>query len=107
MQSAHYNRDCPDYGILNPADMGMLAQAIKRAKDSGQWIKLDKPIDGCISALSNVGDSVHHVGTYLDVDGGRILHCAERIHTVAQSPRELRKIGISLAEYYIHKSWRT
>lgn len=105
VQRNHYNRDCPDYDIVNPADQGLVAQAIRRARDSLKWVKLTKPVDGCITTMSNGKDDPHHVGVYLSVDGGGILHARSKHGVLFQKRTHLRALGVNVIDYYHHRSW--
>ena len=109
VQVNHFNRECPDYNVLNPNDIGMVASAIHRAQDSGKWIRLVKPINGCIVAMSQSGktDESHHVGMYLEEDGGMILHCTPRAGVTCVKKNQLIRYGLVIVGYYIHRTWLT
>jgi hypothetical protein len=52
-----------------------LIKFIKSHPEHQNWTKVDEPVHGGVVELSN---SYHpnHVGVYLDIDGGGILHCS-------------------------------
>lgn len=47
---------------------------IKKSSYVDNWARIDKPEHGCLVEMSQ---SVipHHIGTYLDVNGGGVFHC--------------------------------
>lgn len=72
------------------------------ADESAEWERLCIPEDMCAVALSKSVKFLHHVGIYLDIDGGLIMHSHETSGVVIQSVQELRNQGWKRFEYYAH-----
>ena len=68
------------------------------------WAQLDLPIDFCGVGLSMSKKFIHHVGVFLDVDGGQILHCHEKAGVIIESPSEMRMKSWRTINYYGHFS---
>lgn len=63
------------------------------------WNQLKEPEHLCAVALGRVS-LTHHVGIYLEDDGGLILHCHETSGVIIQSPHEMRLEGWNSIKYY-------
>lgn len=65
---------------------------------TGKWQIVDLPQHGdCVSMRE--GDWPH-VGIYLDIDGGKILHCCEGHGVIATRPKQLRSLSFGRVKYY-------
>lgn len=106
IQKERYNREVPKHAFVSPYDRLRLTREMERATHGTEWIQLDKPQEGCVVGLST-SKLVYHVGVYLDIDGGRILHSCEGKGVLAQSLPSLRANGWSLIRFYTHRSWPT
>lgn len=67
--------------------------------NSGDWTQLEKPTHLCGVALSKSG-IIHHVGVYLNIDRGLILHCHEKSGVIIEQPSRMRQMGWSTIKYY-------
>ena len=45
---------------------------------TGNWVQVNQPVDGCLILMS-AGRLWHHVGMWLDINSGRVLHSREGI----------------------------
>lgn len=108
IQQQHFHRDCPLYDVLCPADTLVAARAISHAmsEKSTPWAAIPKPIDGCVVAMGQ-SKAMHHVGVYLALDGGRVLHCMDRDGVILQKLSALPVYGWHRVEFYTHTSWPT
>lgn len=52
-----------------------LIKFIRNHPEHKNWVKSDKPVHGGVVEMSN-STHPHHIGVYLDIDGGGILHCS-------------------------------
>lgn len=68
-----------------------------------KWEVLEKPIDGCVCGLSQT-KRITHVGLYLDIDGGRVLHSVEKLGVVCQPVSSLLANQFNTIVYYKPKS---
>lgn len=78
-----------------------LVKFIKEHTEHQNWEKIENPIHGCIVEMSN-SNHPHHIGVYLDIDGGGILHCC--VAGVAfDSLFNLKSAGWRKLVFYKHK----
>lgn len=73
--------------------------AISAHSTTPMWSPIDAPVDGCVVAMGK-REWPHHVGVYLDVDGGRIVHCLERVGCASDKLSTLRKSGWGFMKFY-------
>jgi hypothetical protein len=57
------------------------------------------PSDGCL-VLMGKREWPHHIGVYLDTDGGKIMHCLEHVGSAIDSVRSLKAAGWGLMKFY-------
>ncbi len=53
------------------------------------WATVDKPTDGC-AVLFGSKSRRFHIGTYVDVDGGGVLHCDQKVGVIFTSMHAFR-----------------
>ncbi len=95
------------FGIHLPSLPGVTALGIlslmkklKGALDE-EWAQVKEPFDGCGVAMSQ-SHSIHHVGVYADVDGGKIVHAWDGHNVIADSRRGLAHKGFKIVLFYRH-----
>lgn len=66
-----------------------------------EWVRVEKPSEGCAVAIGFINE-FHHVGIYVEVDGGVVLHSYRKRGVVAQSVASLRLLGLHKIEFYRH-----
>jgi hypothetical protein len=59
-----------------PGDIKSLVRFVRDHPERGNWRRVEKPVHGGVVEMSHAVIP-HHVGIYLDIDGGGILHCSE------------------------------
>jgi len=84
-------------GVVNGDILG-ISRTIWRGCDS-VWKEIPKPIDGCAVGMS-LRTILHHVGIWLEADGGKVLHCWERGSVIAEPLRLLRLKGIKVIKFF-------
>lgn len=67
--------------------------------ESRSWKQVAKPDNFSVVAMST-NKLIHHVGIWLDIDGGTVLHAMEKSHVVAQSLMSLRSSGFQTFKFY-------
>lgn len=84
------------------AEAGTLetVRRIEGWKDLPEWETLAAPVHGCAVAMS-MNLRFHHVGMFLDVDGGLVIHAADGRNVVAESLPRLRQTGIKRQAFFI------
>lgn len=98
----HYGIKLEHYAGVDPKDTRKVSRLLAAATD-GQplWKRLQTPSDGCAVAMST-GRAFHHVGVWLDLDKGIVLHAMDRLNVLAQSLSGLRSLGITRIEFYAY-----
>lgn len=76
----------------------IMNETIKREME---WERVSKPFEGCAVAIGGT-ELFHHVGIYLEANGGLILHCSDMSRTVAQTPAAMKSAGLSRLAYFKH-----
>jgi len=66
-----------DFGV-SVGDVSAFDAAVSQEKASQSWRQLRQPVDGCVVLMSR-SRLFHHIGMYLDVNGGRVLHSREGV----------------------------
>lgn len=100
----HYATELPQYAGINPKDTPARTRAFTTASGAGDWLPLAAPADGCVVGLS-AGRLIHHVGIFLAIDGGLVLHACDGKGVLCQSLPALRASGFNRISFYQHSSW--
>jgi cell wall-associated NlpC family hydrolase len=80
--------DLPQYAGLKDVGSDEVKRLLGCAAESGTWIELDRPQDLCVVTMGQA--QVDHVGIFVAVDGGRVLHCGRRLGVVCSPLAEVR-----------------
>lgn len=98
------------FGVVLPAYPGICGanlMAAGRRIDQGrrnyEWQRIDTPEHGCTVAMSQ-SRRFHHVGIWLDLDGGRILHSRAGAGTLLESIGSLKRSRWRVA-FYRHRDF--
>lgn len=98
VQREHYGRDLPAIHV-DAGDLAALGAAFARHPERARWRRVEAPQDGdCV--LTHKGAHADHVGVYLDLDGGRILHSVRGSGVVCTALPVLRRMGWHPLEFY-------
>ena len=97
IQAKHYDRIVPivDVDVMDIRDVIHKVDAEKKA----HWEQIDKPEDGCAVLMSRNRYPVH-IGMWLDIDGGKVLHCAQGMGVVFQNRQALKFDGWTGITYW-------
>lgn len=74
VQREHFNIDVPEIRINPIADTSGKFRAFKEHNEFNNWHEVKTPKDGD-AVLMGAGNCVSHIGIFLEVDLGGILHC--------------------------------
>lgn len=105
----HYGVTLPQYEqisikeTITAADKAAYMRVMQEAIQDGTWEHLAIPVDGCAVAMSS-HTQIHHVGIFLNVDGGRILHAARGKGVLCQSLPAVR-VMYNRIEFYLKHPW--
>lgn len=69
-----------------------------------EWEEVESPFDGCAVGMSQ-SEALHHVGIYIDADGGKIVHCWGGSNVIADSLKSLKIRGFKIIKFYRHRLW--
>lgn len=71
--------------------------------DRSDWIEVQTPQDGDVIQMGHA-KRPHHVGVWIEIDGGKILHSTESFGAIAQTPSQAKANGWKILNIYRHKS---
>ena len=63
------------------------------------WLKVDQPQDFDVVVLRKAGES-NHVGIWLEVDGGKVLHATRRNGVICTDPGALYRMNYKSRTYH-------
>lgn len=89
IQKKFYNRIMPDVKV-NSDNLFSVVKAIAKNKVWEQFEKIEVPEDGCIVKMFTSEDP-SHLGTYIDIDRGGVLHSLRKQGVVWDSMFVLKK----------------
>ncbi len=98
----HVGISLPSCDEVDAANIPLVTKEISKAIYGGHFIQIDKPIHLCAVGLSK-NSAIHHVGIWLDVDGGVILHSNQGSNVTVQNIRSMRVSGFNTILFYRHK----
>jgi len=91
----YFHKDIPKVGLESEDELRAL---YKERLDSGSWIIRDEPKHGYGVLLK--GGLSPHVGLYLDIDGGGVIHALEGFGVVFTERGALRLMGYGNTKFY-------
>ena len=97
VQALHYGRLLP--AIPNPLDLLAQARAFQAHPERARWARVELPGDGDCVLMRRSRMSVH-VGVWIAIDGGGVLHCAQTSGVVFQRPAALELNGWRIDGYF-------
>lgn len=94
---AHYDRDVPevDVDVYDIKDVIRKVDHEKRLR----WEQIDTPEDGCAVLMTRSRFPVH-IGMWVDIDGGKVLHCAQGMGVVFQNRQALAFDGFAQLSFW-------
>ena len=97
----HFNILAPTVDI-DADNLKACALALDSGKRDNKWLETADPVEGDVALMAHARYP-SHVGIWLDVDGGGILHCLRGAGVVYSTPVKLRLSGWGRIEYYRYK----
>ena len=97
VQAAQFGRGLP--AIPNPEDLLAQARAFSAHPERTRWRRVSQPEEGDCVLLRRARYPVH-VGIWVAVDGGGVLHCAQDSGVVFQRPAALALNGWMVDGYF-------
>ena len=102
IQGKHFNTVVPVIEI-DANNFRAVAQKIMGADERDNWVVTNIPTQGCAVLMAH-SKYPSHVGIWLDVDGGGVLHCIRGEGVVFSTISSLKTCGWGRVEYYKHVS---
>ncbi|MBC7953280.1 MAG: C40 family peptidase [Rhodospirillaceae bacterium] len=97
VQARHFDRTLPE--IVNPDDTLALGRTFRDHPERRRWQAVPAPADGDCVLLRRSRHPIH-VGIWLAVDGGGVLHCSQDSGVVFQRADALSLNGWAVAGFY-------
>lgn len=98
VQRIHFGRDLPIIDV-DANDRAAVCLAFATNQERQRWMRVDTPQEGdCV--LVYKGAVADHVGMWLELDGGKVLHAVPRMGVVSTSVRALQRLGWNPIEFY-------
>ncbi len=90
IQEKRFGRTLP--GIPNPEDILSIARDFRDHPERRRWKRVDVPAEGDCVLMRQARYPIH-VGVWLDVDSGGVLHCSQEAGVAFQSTTSLALNG--------------
>lgn len=100
--SRHYGVDMSRYREVITNDYRAISQVVKSEQQTGCWQQLDQPQDGAIVLIGTLR-TWHHIGLWVEVNGGRCLHSHQGLGVGLDRLGQLTQTT-ARTEYWIHRS---
>lgn len=97
VQARHFGRALAE--IANPEDILLMGRTFRDHPERRRWVKVEHPAEGDCVLLRQSRHPIH-VGIWLDVDGGGVLHCSRESGVVFQRPAALELNGWGIEGFY-------
>jgi len=97
IQKQHFGRDLP--GIPNPEDVLAIARGFRDHPERQRWELVNAPNDGDCVLMRQARYPIH-VGVWLAVDNGGVLHCSQEAGVAFQTLNSLALNGWSVEGFY-------
>lgn len=94
----HYGIDVPNVGVY--ANQHQASNLLRSSPELSKWTRVNNPEDGAIVMMARSRVPVH-IGLCITANGQLgILHCAQPVGVLFQSPTGLKSSGFGLLTYY-------
>ena len=100
LSQKYYGRHVPevDVDLHNLKDIMQKIDTEKKAR----WVQIYEPVDGCAVLMQRHRMPVH-IGMWIDLDGGKVLHCAQGPGVCFQRLQDLKFDGWSSFTYWQYR----
>lgn len=102
ISAAHYQRNLSIIEI-DTANLRACIDQFLNHTEHRHWQKTTSPLDGD-AVLMSQGKMPSHVGMWLDVDGGGVLHCVKGAGVIFTKTNQLYMLGYQVLGFYRYKS---
>lgn len=101
VQRVHFARDVPFYNV-DADDLRDTLRAFDVNPERGNWVETQVPEDGD-AVLMSQNRRPSHVGLWLDLNGGGVLHCVKGSGVIFSRRDHLQQMGYSVLGFYRYK----
>lgn len=98
VQRAHFDREVPIIAV-NADNRAQVRVAFERHPERQRWTECTDPVDGDCVLFSKAGQ-VDHIGLWLSIAGGKILHAIPHSGVVLTSMEAARRLGWGPIKFY-------
>ncbi|WP_374335543.1 NlpC/P60 family protein [Methyloversatilis sp.] len=99
VQKHHFGRDLPAFEEVDALNLRQVIKKFSANEEQHRWVGTSTPVDGDAVLMSH-GRHPTHVGLWLSVDGGGVLHCIQGEGVVFSSIESLKTGGWAKMEFY-------
>lgn len=100
VQGKHFGIDVPPIIAPDYDDPAKLTSMFARHEERDHWLLTEQPTHGCAVIIHRP----LHIGVWLDVDGGGVLHCARGTGVIFTGDSAWRFSGFGRKEHFTHKA---
>ena len=100
IQSAHFGIEVPQIIAPDYDDQNAIADLFLTHPERQKWPRIAAPKHGCAVMIRRP----MHIGTWLDIDGGGVLHCVRGAGVVFTHGGSWVTSGFGRREYFEHQS---
>ena len=101
VQKHHFNRDLPPVNV-DTSDVLAVAREFRDNEQRSCWALRYLPMDGDAVLMAHARYP-SHVGVWLDIDGGGVLHAVKGMGVIYSNLSALKLSGWGRIEYYRYK----
>jgi len=98
LQSKHFGIEVPSIIAPDYDNPEVLADLFGRHEEREQWTRIDQVEHGCAVIVHRP----MHIGTWLDVDGGGVLHCVRGPGVIFTTDSSWPVSGFGRKEFFRH-----
>jgi hypothetical protein len=99
VQAQHFGIEVPEILAPNYDDSQALAALFGNHAERGRWQRMSMPEHGAAVIVHRP----LHIGTWLDVDGGGVLHCTRGVGVIFTHHSAWLVSGFGRREYFQHQ----
>lgn len=92
LQSKLFQRSMPEFAMPGQAGRMAIASAISVHPERHRWHEIAEPVDGALVTMAR-NQCGYHIGTWIEEDGGVIVHAIEECGVVADTISTLQAVG--------------
>lgn len=96
-----FDIDLPIYPNVDPMNVRRVSGHMEKAASGADWEKIMSPKNGCVVAMSR-SKVFHHVGIWLDFNGGLCLHAFDGLQVMTHTLQQLKRQNFSKIAFFKH-----